>query len=159
MALQVGNLLKDYSANSFISLADANSYLAVEAGATSVKRWLDMPAAMQEASLIHVSRWMANTLEWCSSDLDAQELQLVGQAAARLAVAMSASGTLGDAYSNENSEAPVKRLKADTVEIEFAIPTDAADAATQWPWLYAMLRKLLCLNDGRRVLGLGVYVV
>ena len=78
MALIVGNLLTDPAANSFISLLDAEAYLADEgAGAdltTPLGRWFVLDPAEKESSLVRASRWLAaistcqRLLSCCSAD-------------------------------------------------------------------------------------------
>ena len=82
MALSGGNLLTDPAANSFISLADADTYLG--AGANSA--WAAADVASKEAALVNASRWMAVSLAWCDNALADADLARVGHAAARMAV-------------------------------------------------------------------------
>lgn len=149
MAVNVGNLLTDPLAQSFISLADAISYI----GAEGESPWLNLDEPLQEASLIRVSRWMAGSLDWCKRDLDAADLVRVGLVAARLAVSAMAM----DLYASADVRGPLKRAKAGSTEVEWAgTGMEAYQAGGQyWPWLTTMLKGLLCAPRS----GIGILVI
>lgn len=145
MALVVGNLLLNPLAQSFISDADAVAYLQVEAPASpTVAAWIIRNPDQREASLASASRWMAMVLHWCRRDLTTDELSVVGLVAARVA-----AETWGAAlYGSSTSARVKKRVKAGSVEVEYA---DVAEAYAQaraggnsWPWIDAMLNGLIC---------------
>ena len=153
MPLLVGNLLVDPGVNSFISDADAVAYLTVEAAppTSAVGRWLMLDETAREGSLVRASRWMADVLSWRYRDMTDVELTKVAQVAARLA----ASSVTLDLYSSQK-EGKFKRVKADTVEVEYREGTLTAQAAGySWPWLLPALDGLL--RERRR--GIGVLVV
>ena len=152
MPLIVGNLLTDPAANSFISLADATAYLTAETGLLAVTEWLAAPLADQEASLVRASRWMAGALKWCAPDLSADDVLRVGHVAARLAV----TALTVDLYEATQPGRQVKRAKAGSSEVEFADAGTAQAAGRFWPWLYPMLRGLVCDPNSR---GIGFMVI
>lgn len=153
MPLIVGNLLVDAGVNSFISDADAVSYLTVEAAppTSAVGRWLLLDASAREGSLIRSSRWMADVLSWRYRDLSNVELARVANVAARLA----ASSVSLDLFSSQK-EGKFKRVKADSVEVEYRDGSLTAQAAGfSWPWLLPALDGLL----RERRLAIGALVV
>lgn len=137
MAVNVGNLLTDPAAQSFISAADAAAYLEAEGNAA----WSAADVVAQEAALVRASRWMAGALKWYKTELTTEELTRVGQVAARIAVdALSV-----DLYAAADTRGDLKRVKADTVEIEWAGAASSYQAGGRsWPWLMAMLSGLVC---------------
>ena len=137
MALIVGNLLTDPAANSFISLADADTYLG--AGANSA--WAAADVASKEAALVNASRWMAVSLAWCDNALADADLARVGHAAARMAV----EALTVDLWASDAVGKQAKRYKAGSVEVEYAASSVRAMAGgKRFPWLHPMLRGLLC---------------
>lgn len=156
MPLIVGNLLTDPSAQSFISLADAEEHISVEAAASRpVAAWMALTTVQKEGSLVVSSRWLATVFKWCVTDLTEAELLTVGRVAVRVSTATY--GTM--LYGSSSSAQIKKRVRAGTTEVEYA---DVASAYSQaqsggnsWPWIDAMLRGLIC--DPRN--GLGVMVV
>lgn len=153
MPLLVGNLLIDPGVNSFISDADAVAYLAVEAAppTSAVGRWLALEQSAREGSLVRASRWMADVLNWRFRNLSDAEMLRVAHVAAR----MAASSVTLDLYSSQK-EGKFKRVKADTVEVEYRDGTLTAQAAGfSWPWLLPALDGLL----RERRLGIGAIVV
>lgn len=139
MPLIVGNLLADPSANSFISLADADAYLAVEGNA----QWAAASVEAKEAALVNASRWLAVSLTWCSPNLSDADLVRVGRAAARLAV----EALTVDLWSGEVIGKTAKRYKAGSVEVEYQDTKTIRGAQAggkSFPWVYPMLSGLLC---------------
>lgn len=137
MALVVGNLLIDPASNSFISVADADTYLAVEGN----DQWAAATVPDKEAALVNASRWLAVSLSWCDPDLSADDLARVGQVAARLAV----QALTIDLWASEGAK-EAKRYKAGTVEVEYQDRQSGGAKAggKRFPWVYPMLRGLLC---------------
>lgn len=158
MALIVGNLISDPSAQSFISLDDAISYLEPEAagGSEPLTAWMLSTPEVKEATLVTASRWLADAVSWCLpvSDVDVPQ---IGRAAAKLAAQAVMSSNL---YAGEDARGPLKRAKAGSVEVEWTGTNKIGFgvAGKQWPWLSGMLRGLVCENNGRRV-GFGFMVV
>ena len=153
MALIVGNLLTDTAANSFISLSDADAYLADEgAGAdlsTPLGRWFVLDVGEKESSLVRASRWLAASYRFIP--LDAASLVRVGHVAARLAV--ESTGT--SLFTGVNVTGQKKRVKAGSVEVEYQDGSMTAHAAgLYWPWLDDMLYGLI-----RTSLSYGAIVV
>lgn len=147
MPLIVGNLLTDTAANSFISLADAEAYLAEEAAlatdTSDLGRWLLLDDGQKDASLIVASRWMAASLPWGRCGIAEAQLPQAGHVAARLAV-LAAQGGL---WASEAIGKTAKRYKADGVEIEYADASKVRGARAGgklFPWMYPMLRGMLC---------------
>lgn len=156
--MQVGNLLIDPSANSFISLSDAVAFLEAEFyedTSTPSGVWLEMDEELQDGTLIRASRWMRDALPWIRRNLTPAELAIVGQAAVRLAVA---SPSL-DLYRADNPSKQIKSTKAGSVSVEFADGSLTAHAAgLRWPWLPTMLFGLIA-EAHRPRLGIGAFVV
>lgn len=142
--MEVGNLLLDPAAQSFISREDADAYLSIEA-AGRVSDWLLSGVMAQEASLAGASRWMADTLSWCRRDLDEADMIRVGRAAARLAV------TATEFWAPEAIGKTAKRYKAGSVEVEYqgGLVLGAKAAGQAFPWLYPMLDGLVCSGSTR----------
>lgn len=141
MALVVGNLMNDPAATSFISVADADVYLAVEGN----DQWAAAAVPDKEAALVNASRWLAVSLPWCDPDLSADDLVRVGHVAARLAVqALTVDlWASGDARGN---------LTEETIEAGTARSTEKYDGRSRgvsaggqsFSWVRPMLRGLLC---------------
>ena len=151
MPLIVGNLLTNPAANSFISLDDAVAYLTDEgSGAvpdTPLGLWLTAAESDKESSLVRASRWMAGALKWCASDISDADMVRVGHVAARLAV----SALTVDLYEATQPGRQVKRAKAGSAEVEFADAGSAQAAGRFWPWLFPMLRGLVCDPSSRGI--------
>lgn len=142
MALIVGNLLTNPAATSFISLADAATYLA------GVADWDAADPAAKETALTNASRWMAAMFPWCRTNLTDAELTRVGYVAARLAV----QALTVDLWAAPEVGKDAKRYKAGSVEVEYHSPTAARGAQAggkRFPWAYPMLRGLLCGTGGQ----------
>lgn len=156
MPLIVGNLLTDPDAQSFISLADATAYLAVEgAGAgpeTPLGQWLTAGDDVREATLSRASRWLT-TLSWCSDDLSDADLVRVGRVAARLAV----ETTGREMFAGQDVSQIVTQERVDVISVSYAAPGSLkADAAgLSLPWLPGALRGLLCTGSGTKWLMRG----
>jgi hypothetical protein len=137
--LMVGNLLIDPEATSFISLEDADTYLAEEKN----KAW-DAAASNghREGALISASRWLAMSLPWVPCPLTEAGLSRVAAVTARLAaVALTV-----DLWEPETIGKQAKRYKAGSVEIEYqaAGPVRGAVAGgRRFGWIYPMLRGLI----------------
>ena len=152
MALIVGNLLTDPAANSFISVADAVAYLTDEASGqlppAPVGQWLTAAESDQESSLVRASRWLAVGPTWRCNALSDADLVRVGHVAARLAVIALST----DLWAVEDQAPTAKRYKADTVEVEYfeAKPKGLRAGGKGFPWIYPMLRGLLCGGGSQR---------
>lgn len=138
MPLIVGNLLTDPTAQSFISVEDADAYLAPE----RIEAWDTATVAAREAALARASRWLAATFRF--GPLDAAGLVRVGHTVARLA-----AETLDrDLFAGVSTTTQKKRVKAGSVEVEYHTATMTAQAAgIYWPWLLPMLRGLIVTGD------------
>lgn len=150
MALVVGNVVTDPSAQSFISVADADAYLAPE----GIAAWASMTEQQKEGALTRASRWIAYSFHWCNpAAWGEKELTLLGLASARLA-AETATMNL---WKGSSDRGPLSMAKADTVQVQWRglERTDAATGGLYWPWLKTMLEDLIC--DPRD--GIGVMVV
>ena len=135
MSVSVGNLLRDPEAQSFISLADADAYLAPEARTA----WTGATDAAREAALVSASRWLAGAFGWRRHDLGDDDLRLVGFAAARLAV----DALTLDLHASEDMAGAVKRERVGPVEVEYRDRMSAQAAGRRWPWLVPMLGGLV----------------
>ena len=149
MTITVGNLLTDPSAQSFISVADADEYLGLEQN----EAWNLAPNAILEAALVLASRWLVDTYRSRFYPLDADGLLRIGRVAARLA-SESLRGKL-HLYEGVQTEKLVKSLKAGSVEVTYQDAMSADAAGRAWPWLEGMLAGLV----RGRGLGIGVMVV
>lgn len=132
MAIVVGDLLSDTDVQSFISVADADAYLAPEARAA----WEGATAAQKEAALVVASRWLAFTFVWDVTELDADELVQVGRVAARVAVE-ALSRDLMAPYD------PATAVKSERVGPISIVYRDIRSASLVWPWLVPMLTGLV----------------
>lgn len=132
MSLVVGDLLSDPEAQSFISLEDADAYLAPE----MLSAWEEADMNRRGAALIAASRWLAYSLPWAVTELDQENLARVGRAAARLAVeAMSR-----DLLAPNDPAAAVKSERVGSIAVEYR---DSRSLSLEWPWLRPMLSGLL----------------
>lgn len=133
MAIAVGDLTTDPAAQSFISVVDADAYLAPERNAS----WLALDEAAKEAALVHASRWLVASYEF--RKLDAAGLAKVELVASRLAVE-SLSVAL---FAGTDTAAQVQSETVGPISVTYRNGTLRADAAgMSWPWLKAMLRGL-----------------
>ena len=142
MALIVGNLLTNPAATSFISTADALTYLS------GVASWASADPAARETALANASRWMAVMFPWCRDNLTDDELTRVGHVAARLAV----QALTVDLWAAPEVGKDKKRVKAGSVEVEYHSATAARGAQAggkRFPWAYPMLMGLLCGTGGQ----------
>lgn len=146
MALIVGNLLTDPSANSFISLSDADEFLTLEgalAGDQSdMGKWFLLDNERKASSLVIASRWMAANLPWGRQGVTEAQLVHVGYVAARMAVIAAQS----DLWASEAIGKQAKRYKAGSVEVEYQDAGSVRGAKAggkAFPWVYPMLRGML----------------
>lgn len=145
MTIAVGDLTVDPTAQSFISLADADAYLGPEQDVA----WNTSAPETQEAALIAASRWLALSYRW--RPLTEGDLIRVGRIAARLA-----KETINrPIFAGTDVAKVIKTAKAGSAEITYqdAVRPDAAGLS--WPWLRGMLDGLIRERD----IGLGVLVV
>lgn len=150
MAIVVGNLLTDPSAQSFISVEDADAYLAPE----MIDAWDDADTPEREAALVQASRWIAISFDWCRKDLSGADLEQVGRAAARFGAHHIGRSLWGGV----DARGPLSMAKAGEVQVQWrGLDMDARRAINgkQWPWLEGMLHGLLC----EPYVGIGVLVV
>ena len=138
----VGNLLTDPAAQSFISLADADAYLAPE----NVAAWDAASTESREAALVRASRWLVATFPILP--LDPEGMLRIGHIVARLA----AETIDKPLFAGIETGKQIKRAKAGSAEIEYADGLRADAAGMAWPWLRAALMGLVA-NAGaiRRV--------
>lgn len=132
MALVVGDLLSDPEAQSFVSLDDADAYLAPE----MLPAWEQANTNKREAALITASRWLAYSQPWAVAALSQDDLTRVGHAAARLAV----EAISRDLLAPNDPAAAVKSERVGSIAVEYR---DSSSLALQWPWLRPMLLGLL----------------
>lgn len=150
MAIVVGNVVTDPTAQSFISVADANAYLAPE----GIAAWESLTTQQREGALVKSSRWIAYSYTWCNAaGWGPKELELLGIAAARLA-AETAKLNL---WKSSDERGPLSMAKAGTVQVQWRglDKTTASAGGKWWPWLETLLEDLIC--DPRD--GIGVMVV
>lgn len=133
MSLTVGNLLTDAAAQSFISLADADEYLAPEQHAA----WDIARTDQREAALVRASRWLATAYRW--NVLAPAGLVQVGRVAARLA-AESMDTPL---FAGVETGAVVTSERVGPVAVTYATGMRADAAGMAWPWLRPMLAGLI----------------
>lgn len=145
MALSVGNLLTDPAAQSFISLEDADSYLAAERHVL----WQAAEPLDQEAALVRASRWLASAYAWNS--LSEMDLLRVGHVAARLA-----AETVGaNIYAGVDTASAVASEKVGSIAVTYRTDMTADVAGLALPWLKAMLRGLI----REPASGIGIMVI
>lgn len=140
MAITTGNLLTDPAAQSFISIADADAYLAPEQRFA----WDIAENTAREAALVQASRWLAGAMQWQPVMLTpGADLAQVGKVAARLAVeALSV-----DLYAATDTTKQVQSMSAGSVSITYRAGARADAAGRAWPWLMPMLAGLI-VNSG-----------
>lgn len=144
----VGDLLSDPTAQSFISLADADAYIGIEQHA----KWDLARPDQKTASLVRASRWLSLQYNWYP--LDARSLPRVGIIAARIA----AETVDVHIFTGDNVSEAVQSERFG--EVSFTYRTDlVADAAgLSWSWLNNALHGLVA-PFGEIRNGLGVLVV
>lgn len=145
-SLLVGDLTIDPTASSFISVEEADRYLAPELHA----EWLAADVQQRAAALVRASRWLAMTFRW--RILSQEDLARVGLVAARLA----AETVTVHIFKGASATGAVQSERFG--EVSFTYRTDlVADAAgLSWDWLEKALAGLI---GDARPLGLGVLVV
>lgn len=131
MPLIVGDLLSDPSAQSFISLEDADAYLAPEGNAS----WMVATVPQREAALVIASRWLLATMPWAVDELDSDGQAQVGRAAARVAVEALSRDLM--AVRDPGSE--VRSERVGPVAVEYR----DTRSGPVWPWLRPMLAGLV----------------
>ena len=139
MALIVGNLLTDPSAQSFISLDDADVYLGIE----NIEAWQLAVTSAKEAALVRASRWLVATFRFGA--LDDVGLARVGRVAARLA----AESLTVPLFAGTDTTALVTSVKVGPISESYAGPMKADAAGMSWPWLRPMLSGLITTPEGR----------
>lgn len=145
MALFIGDVSREPAAQSFISLADADEYLAPEMRLA----WVEAAPEVKEAALVAASRWLAATYRFVP--LDSAKLPLVGRVAARLA-----AETLGlSIFAGTDTAAMVKSEKVGSLAVTYETALQAHAAGMAWGWLDSMLHGLIY----QRGLGIGAMVV
>ena len=133
MALIVGNLLTDPAAQSFISLADADDYLAPEQNTA----WDIARNDQREAALVRASRWLVGVYRFLP--LDDTGLVQIGRVAARLA-----AETVGNPlFAGTDTGKVVKSATAGSVAVTYQDGIRADAAGMAWPWLKPMLAGLI----------------
>lgn len=137
MTIVVGNLLRDAEAQSFVSVADADAFLAPEMRTA----WQEATTEAKEAALVRASRWLAGAFTWRNTWLESADLRRVGDATARLAV----EALTVDLYAADEPGAAIKREKFEGIEFEYrdARPSGVGAAGRSWPWLPGMLSGLV----------------
>lgn len=154
MPVVVGDLTVDPTAQSFISLADAEAYLAAEdlgTDATSpMALWFAAGATAQEASLVRASRWLAEAYIWRS--LDGVALARVGRVAARLAAETFGRPMFGG--TDANGIVQRERLEG-VVDITYRDGMTADAAGLILPWLRVSLRGLISVP----CTGIGIWSI
>ena len=142
MALIVGNLLTDLAAQSFISLVDADDYLAPEQNTA----WDIARNDQREAALVRASRWLVGAYRFLPLD-DARLVQ-IGRVAARLAAeTMTLQGdsdtTVRPLFAGTDTGKVVKSATAGSVSVTYQDGIKADAAGMAWPWLKPMLAGLI----------------
>ena len=133
MALIVGNLLTDPAAQSFISLIDADDYLAPEQNTA----WDIARNDQREAALVRASRWLVGAYRFLP--LDVAGLAQIGRVTARLA-GESMNRPL---FAGTDTGAVVQSERVGPVSVTYATGIKADAAGMAWPWLKPMLAGLL----------------
>lgn len=147
MAIITGDLLTDPAAQSFISVEDADAYLAPERR----HAWDVAQDDQREAALVQASRWLG--VAYRLRPLDSVGLIRIGHVVARLAAETLAEGSL-NLFTGTNTSKVIKSVKAGSVDVVYqdALKADAAGRA--WPWLDSMLFGLV-----QSRFGIGAMVV
>lgn len=140
----VGDLTRDAAAQSFISLANADAYLAPEGRAD----WLAAGDDARSAALVRASRWLAARYRF--GPLTPAGLTRLGHVAARIA-----AETLDTPiFAGTDTARAIKTAKAGSASITYQDGLSADAAGLAWPWLAPMLDGLI-----RRGSGIGALVV
>ena len=147
MTIITGDLLTNPAAQSFISLEDADAYLAPE----QRHAWDAAPNDQREAALVQASRWLVAVYRL--RPLDAVGLVRVGHVVARLAAETLAEGSL-NLFTGANTSKVIKSVKAGSVDVVYQDTLKADAAGRAWSWLDPMLSGLLLPR-----LGIGALVV
>lgn len=142
MAITVGNLLTDPAAQSFISLVDADDYLAPEQNTA----WDIARNDQREAALVRASRWLVGAYRFLP--LDDTGLVQIGRVAARLAAeTMTLHGdsdtTVRPLFAGTDTGKVVKSATAGSVAVTYQDGIRADAAGMAWPWLKPMLSRLI----------------
>lgn len=141
MGVVVGNLLTDPSAQSFINVADALAYLepeaAVAAPETAMARWIAADEAVQEASLVRASRWLAGAFDW--HVLDTASVTRVGHVAARLAAESFGRET----FAGVDAAGVVASETVGPISVTYRAGVSADAGGLAFDWLRPMLRGLI----------------
>lgn len=154
MPLIVGDVTVDPTAQSFISLIDAVTYLEAEAAGqsigTPIGKWITMDESTQEASLVSASRWMAGAFRWRA--LGDADLARLGRVATRLAVE-----TVGrSVFAGLDANGIASREKVGSIDITYRDDITADAAGLVLPWLHPALRGLIvqpCVGIGMWAIG------
>lgn len=141
MAITVGNLLTDPAAQSFISLVDADDYLAPEQNTA----WDIARNDQREAALVRASRWLVGAFRFLP--LDDAGLVQIGRVAARLAAETMTQGdtssTVRPLFAGTDTGAVVQSERVGPVSVTYATGIKADAAGMAWPWLKPMLAGLI----------------
>ena len=142
MALIVGNLLTDPAAQSFVSLVDADDYLAPEQNTA----WDIARNDQREAALVRASRWLVGAYRFLP--LDDTGLVQIGRVAARLAAeSMTLQGDtqtgVRPLFAGTETGKVVKSATAGSVSVTYQDGIRADAAGMAWPWLKPMLAGLI----------------
>ena len=142
MALIVGNLLTDPAAQSFISLIDADDYLAPEQNTA----WDIARNDQREAALVRASRWLVGAYRFLP--LDDAGLMQMGRVVARLAAeTMTLQGdtdtTVRPLFAGTDTGKNVQTRTVGPVTTTYFKPERADAAGMAWPWLKPMLAGLI----------------
>lgn len=133
MALIVGNLLTDPAAQSFVSLVDADDYLAPEQNTA----WDVARNDQREAALVRASRWLVGAYRFLP--LNDAGMAQIGRVTARLA-AESIDKPL---FAGTEAGKVVKTATAGSVSVTYQDGIRADAAGMAWPWLKPMLAGLI----------------
>lgn len=146
MAIKVGNLLTDPAAQSFISVVDADDYLAPEQNMA----WDVARNDQREAALVRASRWLVGAYRFLP--LDDAGLTQIGRVTARLAAeTLTLQGDIQTdvrpLFAGTDTRKVVKSVKAGSVDITYADALKADAAGMAWPWLRPMLAGLIASSN------------
>lgn len=142
MAITVGNLLTDPAAQSFISLQEADDYLAPEQNTA----WDIARNDQREAALVRASRWLVGAYRFLP--LDDAGLMQMGRVAARLAaetLVLQGDTDTGvrPLFAGTDTGAVVASERVGPVAVTYATGVRADAAGMAWPWLKPMLSGLI----------------
>lgn len=142
MAITVGNLLTDPAAQSFISLQEADDYLAPEQNTA----WDIARNDQREAALVRASRWLVGAYRFLP--LDDAGLMQMGRVAARLAaetLVLQGDTDTGvrPLFAGTDTGAVVQSERVGPVAVTYATGIKADAAGMAWPWLKPMLAGLI----------------